>query len=74
MQFGGERVKRTRWIHAGPCVVQVEVEAVIPIDDPTEPCYEPATVQWLSEVRRRAEAGDIDWLNRIGRVYMPVAA
>lgn len=74
MHIEGKRIKRTRWVHAGPCVVQVEVEAVIPTDDPSEPCYEPATVEFLKQVRERAEAGDIEWLKRIGNVYARVCA
>jgi hypothetical protein len=31
-------------------VVAVEVEMVIPPDDPSEPCYEAETVQLLREV------------------------
>lgn len=74
MKFEGTRVRRIRWVHAGPCVVQVEVEAVIPVDDPSEPCFEPATVEFLREVHSRAEAGDIEWLKRIGKVYAKVPA
>lgn len=59
-----------RWIHAGPCVVRVEVEAVIPDDDPSEPCLEPATVRWLDELQKLAEAGDVDELTRHGDVYV----
>lgn len=70
MQVEGQRVKRMRWVHAGPCIVQVEVEAVIPTDDPSEPCFEPATVEFLRTVHEHAEAGDVDWLKRIGKVYV----
>ena len=70
MQLEGKRVKRVRWIHADPCVVRVEVEAVIPEGDTSEPCYEPETVKWLREVREHAEAGDIDWLRNVGKVYV----
>jgi len=74
MQIEGQRVKRTRWVHAGPCVVRVEVDAVIPIDDPTEPCFEPQTVQFLRQVHEKAEAGDVDWLKTIGQVYVRASA
>ena len=74
MKFEGQRVKRTRWVHAGPCVVQVEVEAIVPIDDPSEACYEPQTVQFLRQVHERAQAGDIEWLKQVGRVYAQVPA
>jgi hypothetical protein len=55
-------------------VVAVEVEAVIPKDDPSEPCYESETVQLLREVAERAERGDIAWLQQHGRVYQALEA
>ena len=70
MKFEGKRVKQIRWVHAGPCVVRVEVDAVIPVDDASEPCFEPTTVKFLREVHERAEARDIDWLNNVGDVYL----
>ena len=73
MKIEGERVKQVRWVHAGRCVVQVEVEAVIPVDDPSEACFEPGTVEFLKEVHERAEAGDVGWLKRIGKVFVPVS-
>ena len=72
MRLQGERVARTRWIHTDPCVVRLEVEAVVPVDDPSEPCYEPETVQFLREVHEHAEANDVEWLRRVGRVYVPL--
>ena len=74
MQFEGKRVKRTRWIHAGPCVVQVEVDAIIPVDDQSEPCYEPMTVEFLRTVHEKALGGDIEWLKKVGQVYVPLSA
>jgi hypothetical protein len=59
MQIQGERVKRTRLIQTEQYVVAVEVEMVIPADDPSEPCYEPETVQLLREVKEHAERGDL---------------
>lgn len=70
MKIEGQRVKRTRWVHAEPCVVQVEVEAVIPPDDPTEPCFEPETVDFLREVHTHAQTGDLEWLKRVGKVFV----
>ena len=55
MAISGKRVKRTRLIQTDGFVVAVEVEMVIPADDPDEPCYEAETVTWLREVRERAE-------------------
>ncbi len=74
MEFDGKRVREVRWIHAGPCVARVEVEAVIPKDDPSEPCYEPKTVAFLNEVHEHAEAGDVEWLKRVGDVYLRLSA
>jgi hypothetical protein len=74
MEFDGERVKEVRWVHAGACVVRVEVEAVIPKDDPSEPCLEPETVEFLREVHERAEAGDVEWLKTVGDVYVRLSA
>ena len=74
MKFEGKRVSEVRWIHAGPCVVRVEVEAVFPTDDPSEACIEPETVEFLREVHERAEAGDVDWLKNVGDVYVRLSA
>lgn len=72
MRIAGERVKRTRLIQTEKFVVAVEVELVIPVDDPSEPCYEPETVQLLREVKQRAEQGDVAWLTDRGKVYAVV--
>lgn len=69
MKLAGERVRRTRFIQTDKHVVAVDVEMVIPPDDPSEPCYEPATVELLREVRARAERGDLAWLTQNGKVY-----
>jgi len=69
MRIEGQRVKRTKLIQTNRYVVAVEVELVVPPDDPSEPCYEAETVQHLRQVRERAEAGDVGWLTRHGRVY-----
>jgi hypothetical protein len=74
MALAGQRVKRTRLIQTEKYVVALEVEMVIPIDDPSEPCYESETVQLLKEVKERAERGDLDWLTRKGKVYAAVGA
>ena len=70
MRIAGERVKRTRLVRTERYVVAVEVEAVIPADDPGEPCYEAETVQLLRQVRDHAERGDEGWLKRHGKVYV----
>lgn len=74
MQISGERLKRTRLIQTEQFVVAVEVEMVIPVDDPSEPCYEPETIQLLREVREHAEQGDVAWLAAHGKVYEAVEA
>lgn len=72
MKLEGKRVKRTRWIHADDVAVQVEVEAVIPTVDPSEPCFEADTVDFLREVHEHVKAGDVEWLKGIGKVYKQV--
>ena len=74
MRIAGQRVKRTRWIHTDRYVVAVEVEAVIPVDDPSEPCFEAETVKLLKEVKQRADQGDLDWLKQHGKVYAALEA
>ncbi len=70
MKLPGERVKRTRLVRTDLFVVVIEVEAVLPPDDPSEACYEPETVQLLKQVQEHAERGDMDWLKRHGKVYV----
>ena len=40
----------------------------------SEPCYEAETVQFLREVKERAEQGDVAWLKKRGRGYAAVEA
>lgn len=74
MRISGERVRRTKLIQTDRFVVAVDVELVIPPDDPSEPCYEAETIQLLREVKERAEQGDVAWLARHGKVYEAVDA
>ena len=69
MPIEGKRLKKTRLIQTDRFVVVVDVEMVVPTDDPSEPCYEPQTVKFLKEVREKAETGDLVWLKRHGKVY-----
>jgi hypothetical protein len=62
-----------QWVTGGKYAVAVEVEAIYPPDDPTEPCLTPQTVRWLEELADRAEAGDVAALRRAGTVYSRVA-
>lgn len=74
MRIPGQRVKRTRLIQSEKYVIAVEVEMVIPADDPSEPCYESETVQLLREVKEHADRGDLAWLTQKGKVYAAVDA
>jgi hypothetical protein len=74
MNISGSRIHRTRLIQTDKYVIAVNVEMVIPPDDPSEPCYEPETIKFLREVQHRAELGDLEWLKRHGRVYTALDA
>ena len=67
-------MKRQRLIQTDQFVIAVEVEMVIPPDDPSEPCYEAETVQLLREIKEHAERGDVAWLSKHGKVYAAVEA
>jgi hypothetical protein len=73
MRIAGERIKKTRLIQTEKFVVAIDVEMVIPVDDPSEPCYESETVEFLREVKERAERGDVAWLAKEGKVYAAVS-
>jgi len=73
MAYADKREKRKRWVQRGRYAVEVEVEVVYPVDDPSEPCLEPSTVRWLDEIARKAEEGDIEYLHKAGRVFETVA-
>lgn len=49
--------------------VRAEVEVVYFDEDPTDACLEPATVRWLDEIANKAEAGDVEYLQKAGRVF-----
>ena len=74
MKIPGTRVKRTRLVRTDKFVVAVEVDAVIPDADPSEPCFEPAVVELLREVEAHAKRGDVDWLKQHGKVYAAMEA
>ncbi len=74
MKIPGKRVQRTKLIRGGRFVVAVEVEMVIPDDDPSEPCYESETVEFLRNVADRAKEEDRDWLQSHGTVYELISA
>jgi len=74
MLLPGKRTRRTRLVRTDRYIVAVEVEAVVPDADPSEACYEPTTVEFLREVELRANAGDVEWLKRHGKVYAALGA
>ena len=74
MRIPGKRVKRTRLVRTERYVVAVEVDLVIPLDAPMEPCYEAETIAYLREVADHAERGDVGWLRERGRVYRAIDA
>ena len=69
MKIAGARLKRTKFIHTDRYVIAVDVEMVIPVDDPSEPCFESETIDYLRELKERAEAGEVEWLKTQGKVY-----
>jgi hypothetical protein len=74
MAVKGKRTTVEQWIHAEPCVVRVEVEAIIPDADPSEPCLEPKTIKFLDELQRKADQGLITELAQVGDVYVRQSA
>ena len=68
--ISGKRIKLEKWIHGTQCVVLVDVDAVIPDADPSEPCFEPPAVRWMDELQRLADAGDVNALSKFGDVYV----
>ena len=64
MRIPGQRIKRTRLIQTDKFVVAVEVEMVVPADDPSEPCYESETIQLLREIKEHAEREDVAWFDQ----------
>lgn len=64
------RQRITQWVRGGRYAVAVEVEAVIPDEDPSEPCLTPETVRYLEQVADWAEADNLEALQQAGTVYM----
>lgn len=58
-----------RYIEAGGLVVVVDVPVIYAPEEPHEPLLEAPTIRLLDEITRRAEARDMDYLHRVGRVY-----
>jgi hypothetical protein len=74
MRISGERIKRTRLIQTEKYVVAVEVEMLIPAEDPSEPCYESETIELLRQIKEHAERQDLDWLKSKGNVAKALEA
>ena len=74
MRIPGKRVPRVRLVRTEQFVVAVEVEAVIPDADPSEPCFESETVELLREIESHALQGNVAWLKQHGKVYAAVSA
>jgi hypothetical protein len=74
MKIPGKRIRRTRLVRTERFIVAVEVEAVIPDSEPSEPCYEPQTIELLREIEHRARIGDVEWLKQRGKVYAALGA
>ena len=70
--MGDRREMRKRWVQRGRFAVEVDVEVIYPEDDPSEPCLEPDAVRRLDEIARRAEQGDLAFLQAVGRVFEAV--
>jgi hypothetical protein len=64
-----QHIKVPQWIHAGRCVVRVEVDALVLSDCP-DPSLTPETVRWLEELQKLADSGRVDELARFGTVYV----
>jgi hypothetical protein len=62
MTLPGKRIPRTRLVRTDNYVVAVQA-------DPSEPVYEPATIELLRQIERHAKDGDVEWLKRHGKVY-----
>ena len=63
------RGREAQWVRRGRYAVEVVTDVVYPGDGTYGPCLEPAALRWLDEVARHAEAGDVAFLKKAGRVY-----
>lgn len=72
MKIPGKRIKIERWVHGKLCAIRVEVEAVIPDAEPSEPCLEMEAIRWLHQLHQWADAGEIEELEKHGTVYVPL--
>ena len=70
----GKRIKLSKWISGDRFAVRVFVDAVIPVDDQSEPCLEPDTIRFLDSLQQLADAGDVEELERFGEVFIRKSA
>jgi len=74
MAIRGKKTKIERWIHSARCAVRVEVDAVFPDFDSTEPCLEPKTLRFLDELQEKVNRGLLSELAKVGEVYVRQSA
>ena len=70
----GRRIRIPRWVFGDRYIVQVEVDAILPEDEPTEPCLEPATLHHLDQIQQWINSGQLDELEKAGAVYIRQSA
>ena len=70
MLIDGRKTRITKWIHGDRCVARVEVDAILPNFDLSEPYLEPAVVKFLDLLQEMAKAGRTDELAKHGQVYV----
>jgi hypothetical protein len=69
MRIPDNRIKTTRLLRGGRYIVALDIEMVIPVDDPDEPCYESEAVEFIRQAAEHAMRGETEWLERHGQVY-----
>lgn len=69
-----KKITVPQWIHAGTCVVRVDVEGLLLPDCPDEPSFTPETVRRLEHLQSLADAGQINELLKHGTVYVRKSA
>jgi hypothetical protein len=74
MRIAGERLPRKNFIQTDRYVIVIQTEMVAPPDDPDRPVYDTETLEFIHEIRQRAERGDVAWLLQQGKVYVALDA
>jgi len=70
MNIEGETIRVWRWVHSGPIAVHVQVDAIIPHDDSSEPCLTRDVIRHLDYLQQLANDGDTTKLAEFGEVYI----